>query len=270
LIFLSQNKDVLGVFRKIYKAKEVREKMKKKGKKEKEFNFEGKIGNELRNFISSVALFNETAGVKFDEKGIHTRVMSIDMVSLLEIELPKKDFHEWKLEGMKEVGMDVEKISRVLRNFNAYIDTELKVDSRGFTITQDSGEVKRVYEGKIVESDNNDEAVNVEFECELVLSRRLLGNVIKEIESEIKISIDEKGMLFESNEGDYSLYFKEDKEHLKFLKRKNVKVMFGKEYLAKIYKAIGDNEIKFWFGNDKQLKAEGKGIVIYVAPRVEN
>jgi proliferating cell nuclear antigen len=231
-----------------------------------------KIFETIVNIVDEVTL-------KIDPKRISIRAMDPAHVALVDFEMKKEAFDEYKLDEPIELTLDLKSFVNVLKRVEQELVIKLKEGGNALVILSE-GTVKKRFDIPLIEaSEENLKVPSITYETEVELDSSLFKNAIGDtsvIGEYTSIKVEGDALYFTSKVDENVVEIRIDKDNCISFKKKDAKSHFSLEYLKDMSK-ISDiktlNKVKLSLGNDLPLKLEFDGdytkVMFFLAPRVE-
>jgi proliferating cell nuclear antigen len=91
----------------------------------------------LKSFFDSLSVLVTESRVRFSDSGIRASAVSGSLVAMVTVEMPKESMEEYSFEKELVVGVDVDRVSRILKscdgNVEISVDNELKINTKDFS-----------------------------------------------------------------------------------------------------------------------------------------
>jgi len=231
-----------------------------------------KIFETIVNIVDEVTL-------KVEKDGIMIRAMDPAHVALIDFEMKKEAFDEYKLEEPQELTVDLKTLVSVLKRVEQELVIKLK-EGENALILLSEGAVKKRFNIPLIESSEESLKVpNITFETEVELDSSIFKNAIADssiIGEYATIKVEGDALFFTSKADENVVEIWVGKESCISFKKKDAKSHLSLEYLkdmAKVADIKTMNKVKLSLGNDLPLRLEFEGdytkILFYLAPRVE-
>ncbi len=231
-----------------------------------------KIFETIVNIVDEVTL-------KVEKGGISIRAMDPAHVALIDFEMKKEAFDEYKLEEPQELTVDLKTLVSVLKRVEQELVIKLK-EGENALILLSEGAVKKRFNIPLIESSEESLKVpNITFETEVELDSSIFKNAIADssiIGEYATIKVEGDALFFTSKADENVVEIRVGKESCISFKKKDAKSHLSLEYLkdmAKVADIKTMNKVKLSLGNDLPLRLEFEGdytkILFYLAPRVE-
>lgn len=231
-----------------------------------------KIFEAIVNIVDEVTL-------KVQPEGISIRAMDPAHVALVDFEMKKEAFDEYKLDEPVELSVDLKTVVNVLKRVEQELVIKLK-EGENTLIFLSEGAVKKRFNIPLIEaSEENLKVPNITFETEVELDSSLFKNAITDtsiIGEYVTIKVEGDALYFTSKVDENVVEIRIGKESCISFKKKDAKSHLSLEYLkdmAKISDIKTLNKVKLSLGNDLPLMLEFEGdysrVMFFLAPRVE-
>jgi proliferating cell nuclear antigen len=231
-----------------------------------------KIFEAIVNLVDEVTL-------KVGAEGISIRAMDPAHVALVDFEMKKEAFDDYKLEEPVELTVDLKTMVNVLKRVEQELVIKLKEGENALVLLSE-GAVKKRFNIPLIEaSEESLKVPNITFETEVELDSSIFKNAIADtsiIGDYVTIKVEGDALFFTSKSDENVVEIRVDKENCISFKKKEAKSHLSLEYLKDMSK-VADiktlNKVKVSIGNDLPLRLEFEGdytkVLFYLAPRVE-
>jgi len=231
-----------------------------------------KVFETIVNIVDEVTL-------KVEPEGISIRAMDPAHVALVDFEMKKEAFDEYKLEEPVELTVDLKTIVNVLKRVEQELVIKLK-EGENVLVILSEGAVKKRFNIPLIESAEESLKVpGIEFDTVVELDSHLFKNAIADtsiIGDYATVKVEGDALFFSSKSDENVVEIRIDKENCISFKKNDAKSHFSLEYLkdmAKVSDIKTLNKAKLSLGNDLPLKLEFEGdytrLLFFLAPRVE-
>ncbi len=231
-----------------------------------------KIFEAIVNLVDEVTL-------KVEAQGISMRAMDPAHVALVDFEMKKEAFDEYKLEGPVELTVDLKTMVNILKRVEQELVLKLKEGENALVILSEGAVRKRFNIPLIEASEESLKVPNITFETEVEVDSSIFKNAIADtsiIGDYVTVKVEGDALYFTSRADENVVEIRVGKENCISFKKKDAKSHLSLEYLKDMSR-ISDiktlNKVKLSLGNDLPLRLEFEGdytkIVFYLAPRVE-
>ncbi|MFQ5800179.1 MAG: proliferating cell nuclear antigen (pcna) [Candidatus Hydrothermarchaeales archaeon] len=231
----------------------------------------------LRKIFEAIANIVDEVTLKVEPDKISLRAMDPAHVALVDFEMKKEAFDEYKIEEPVELSVDLKTVVNVLKRVEQELVIKLKEGANALAFFSE-GTVKKRFDVPLIEAlEENLKVPNITFETEVELDSALFKNAIADtsvIGEYATIKVEGDALFFASKADENEVEIRVDKESCISFKKKDAKSHFSLEYLQDISR-IADiiNRVKIALGNDLPLKLDFTddytSIVFFLAPRVE-
>jgi proliferating cell nuclear antigen len=231
-----------------------------------------KIFETIVNLVDEVTL-------KVEPEGISMRAMDPAHVALVDFEMKKESFDEYKLEAPVELTVDLKTLVNVLKRVEQELIIKLKEGENALVLLSE-GAVKKRFNIPLIEATEESLKIpNITFESEIELDSSLFKNAVADtsiIGEYVTVKVEGDALYFTSRADENVVEIRIDKENCISFKKKDAKSHLSLEYLkdmAKIADIKTLNKVKLSIGNDLPLRLEFEGdytkVLFFLAPRVE-
>jgi len=224
----------------------------------------------LRSFFDSVSVLVSESRMKFGENGIRASAINGTGAAMVVAEIPKEAFEEYSMDKEVVVGIDVEKLSRVMKscsgNVEMAVDGELKISTKDFSYSVS------VIDPSVLRAEPK--GTDLKFTAEFSLKAGDLRNAVStvsKISGDIVIRTDSSGVHIEAK-GDV------DRISISFPVQDlpEARSMYDAEYIKNFFKAARpEDTVTVQMGTKYPAKFSiklhgGKVLVDYLlAPKIE-
>lgn len=209
----------------------------------------------LQQSIRAIANFISEGNFRFNDKGISFRAIDPSQIVLVDYNLPKELFKEFKVEP-SFIGVDVEKFDKILKRALPNDTMELKLEESCILINF-SGEMIRDFRLSLIEVNEADVKLpEHEFDATIKVSARILQEALKDaalFSSSIVFDVDKKDFSIEARGNNGTL--KSSLKKIDVSSKRNVNTKFSLNFLENIVKeANPENTILLELKNEAPMR----------------
>ncbi|RMF91483.1 MAG: proliferating cell nuclear antigen (pcna) [Methanobacteriota archaeon] len=233
--------------------------------------------DKLRKIFEAIVNLVDEVTLKVAPEGITIRAMDPAHVALIDFEMKKEAFDEYKVEEPLELTVDLKTVVNVLKRVEQDLVIKIKEGANALTLLSEGTMKKRFNIPLIEASEENLKVPSITFETEAELDSALFKNAIADtsiIGEYVTLKVEGDALYFTTKAEENEVEIRVDKDSCISFKKKDAKSHFSLEYLQDMAK-IADiiNKVKISLGNDLPLKLDFADdytkIVFFLAPRVE-
>jgi proliferating cell nuclear antigen len=231
----------------------------------------------LRKIFEAIVNLVDEVTLKVEPERITIRAMDPAHVALVDFEMKKDAFDEYKIKEPIELTLDLKTVVNVLKRVEQELVIKLKEGVNALTFLSE-GTVKKRFDIPLIEaSEENLKVPGITFETEVEMDSTLFKNAIADasvIGEYVTMKVEGDAFFFNTKAEENEVEIRVDKENCISFKKKDAKSHFSLEYLQDMAK-ISDiiNKVKIALGNDLPLKLDFEDdytkVVLFLAPRVE-
>jgi proliferating cell nuclear antigen len=234
----------------------------------------------LKSIVDSISSLIDEAKLVISPESISMRAMDPAHVVLVDLNMSKVAFEEYRMESNLELGIDFDRLNTILKRAGSSdkIELSLSEDSSALIITIRNSAMRRFDLPLIDVSEEELRIPQLDFLAEVEVDPKILSEGIKdaEIVSDHVILRCDSENLYISASGDLgNVEVKVSKERaLNFEVSEPCKSIFSIEYLKDMLKAVdAASTIRLHLGTDIPMRldflAEGVKLDFLLAPRIE-
>lgn len=231
-----------------------------------------KVFEIIANLVDEITL-------KVEPEGISMRAMDPAHVALVDFEMKKEAFDEYKLDEPVELTVDLKTMVNILKRVDQELVIKLK-EGENVLVLLSEGAIKKRFNIPLIEaSEESLKVPGITFDSEVEIDSSLFKSAIADtsiIGDYVTIRIEGDALFFTSKSDENVVEIRVDKENCISFKKKDAKSHFSLEYLKDMSKMADIktlNKAKLSLGNDLPLKLEFEGdytkVLFFLAPRVE-
>jgi len=231
-----------------------------------------KIFDAIVNLVDEVTL-------KVGMEGISIRAMDPAHVALVDFEMKKEAFEEYKVEKPAELTVDLKTVVNVLRRVEEELVLRLGEKENALMVLSE-GAVRKKFNIPLIEaSEESLKVPSIDFETEVELDSTIFKNAIADtsiIGDYVTIKVEGDALFFTAKADENVVEIRVDRESCISFKKQDAKSHLSLEYLkdmARVADIKSLNKVKLSLGNDLPLRLQFEGdytkVVFYLAPRVE-
>lgn len=229
-----------------------------------------------RIFEAFVNLVDEVT-LKVEPEKISMRAMDPAHVALVDFEMKKDAFDEYKLKEKVELNVDLKTVVNVLKRVEQELVFKLKDGANALSILSE-GTVKKRFDIPLIESsEENLKVPEIKFDTEIELDSSLFKSAVADasvVGEYMTVKVEGDALYFTSKSEENEVEIRVEKDSCISFKKKDAKSHFSLEYLQDMAR-IADiiNKVKISLGNDLPLRLDFEDdytkIMFFLAPRVE-
>ncbi|MCK4319132.1 proliferating cell nuclear antigen (pcna) [Candidatus Micrarchaeota archaeon] len=236
----------------------------------------------LRDAIEVVVNLVEEGTFEISEEGIKLKAMDPSQISMVSFSMPKDVFSIYEVSEPRKVGVDIDRLSKVLSRGTRGESAELSFEDNRLSIKFLKEKRSRHFKIPLLElSAGVEKEPKIEYKQEVVMSSETMKEILKDaklISSHITFSLNSKGFFVhvKGDNGEIDEEFGVGTEEIKEVKAtSDSRATFPLQYLEDIVKASKSSiDITLHLETDRPLKlsynVEGAQAVYYLAPRIES
>ncbi len=231
----------------------------------------------LRKIFDAVVNIVDEVTLKVEPEGISIRAMDPAHVALVDFEMKKDAFDQYKIDEPVELTVDLKSVVNVLKRVEQELIIKLKEGANALVFLSE-GTVKKRFDIPLIEAtEENLKVPNITFETEVEMDSTIFKNAIADssvIGEYVTLKVEGDALYFTSKAEENEVEIRVEKDNCISFKKKDAKSHFSLEYLQDIAR-ISDiiNKVKIYLGNDLPLKLDFADdytkIIFFLAPRVE-
>ena len=236
----------------------------------------------LKDAIEAVVNLVEEGVFEMGAEGMSLKAMDPSQISMIAFDMPKKMFSEYDAGEQKRIGVDINKLSKVLSRGTSGESVEMVLEEGRLNITFRGKKRKRVFKLPLLDlGEGLEREPKIEYKNKVVMRADALREIIKDaklVSSHITFILADGHLRMEikGDDGEVKEDFEKDGEALKEVEiSADAKATYPLSYMEDIIKGSkGDTEISFFIESDRPLKLEynivGANARYYLAPRIES
>ena len=238
---------------------------------------------DFKKSCEAIAVLIHEAEFDISENGVALKATDPSQISMVDFEMKKAAFKEFKVETVTRIGLDLDYLNQVMGRAKTSDELTLELDQNktSLSVTFKGASTRHFSVPLIDVSKSSVPNPKIEFEAELKMSASILQDALKDAEliSTHVMLGTAKDVFFvnaQSSKGRLkNETSKKEKEIKSFVAKKDCRSMFPLDYLKDMLKApSGDEEIELKLKNDAPLHLSYKigkaGISYFLAPRIES
>jgi proliferating cell nuclear antigen len=234
--------------------------------------------------ISAISALVDEANFEISPQGITLRAMDPSRIAMVDFELPKSAFSQYKCDEEGQIGINLDEMEKIVKRAGAGNSLALGLDreQNQLQITLE-GRTRRSFKISLIDlGADRPPSLNVDFDVTIKITADTLKEIIQDADiiSDF-IAIDATpGALTVSARGDTGnlevAIKKDDEPLLEYAVKNPSKSLYALEYLNDMMKAVAASDtVQMEFGKGTPIKlvfavSSGGHITYYLAPRVED
>ncbi len=234
--------------------------------------------------ISAISALVDEANFEISPKGLTLRAMDPSRIAMVDFELPKGAFSEYKCDEESKIGINLDEIEKIVKRAGSGNSLELSVDheSNKLVITL-LGRTRRSFSVALIElGDERPPTLSVEFGVSVKITADTLKEIIQDadiVSDFVALNATKKALIISArgDTGNFEVRLsKEDEALLEYKVKQPAKSLYALEYLSDMMKAVAASDtVQVEFGEGTPIKLvftviNGGHIIYYLAPRVED
>lgn len=235
----------------------------------------------LRYYIDAISNMIDEAGISVSSDGVTLRAMDPAHVALVDFELKKDAFDEFKVSEPLVLGVDLERFNTILKRAGQTDKLQLEMgDDENALKIKFENITKRVFELPLIEvSEEKQKVPNLDFPSQVELDPKIISEGIKDAEvisDHVTIRTDEESLIIEAKGDLGNVVVRVDKsDTISFSSKGKSKSMFSIEYLKDMIKASDvASSVKISLGENIPIRmdflAPSARLSFLLAPRIES
>ena len=235
----------------------------------------------LKDAVDTIVNLVEEGLFEVGKDGIRLKAMDPSQISMISFFMPKEAFSTYEISEERKLGIDVDKLSKVLGRARAGESAELGLDDGRIVVSFRGKKNRRTFRLPLIEMTGGlEREPKIEYSNRVKLVSDALKEILKDaklVSSHVRLLLDDGGFRVEikGDEGEIKEEFDSGCEELKELEGKDAKATFPLQYMEDIIRASkGGSEITIYLETDRPLKieyeVEGAKSTYYLAPRIES
>ncbi len=234
--------------------------------------------NSWKRSIDAIAALIDEGTFEFTDSGMALKAMDPSQIAMVDFEMPKKAFKEYKVGEKQSIGVDLSELSRVMRRAHPEDTLTLELKGNKLEILYE-GKTKRKFLLPLIDSTAHPNKPKIEFNASVKMPASDIKEVLADVElvsNYVVFDASEKGLNISSESESGKAEISLPKESLLELKvKQGSRAMFPLEYLKNMTRNTDvSTVIELSLKNDNPMQMEysiGEGKVTYfLAPRIEN
>lgn len=236
----------------------------------------------LKDAVETIVNLVEEGLFEFTSEGVRLKAMDPSQISMISFFMPKEAFSHYGLDEERKIGIDVDKLSKVLARGTSGESAELGLEDGRLKIVFSGNKKRRVFRLPLIDAGSGLERepkieyrnrikIDADAFKEMLKDARLVSNHIRLILEEGRFRVEIRG-----DEGEAKEEFEKDSGEVKELEvHGGARATFPLQYLEDIVKASkSGTPLTIYLETDRPLKVEydvmGAKSVYYLAPRIES
>lgn len=234
--------------------------------------------------ISAISALVDEANFEISPKGLTLRAMDPSRIAMVDFELPKGAFSEFKCDEESKIGINLDEIEKIVKRAGSGNSLELSVDheSNKLVITL-LGRTRRSFSVALIElGGERPPTLSVEFGVSIKITADTLKEIIQDadiISDFVALTATDDALVISARGDTGNLEVrlgKDDEALLEYKVKQPAKSLYALEYLGDMMKAVAASDtVQVEFGEGTPIKlvftvTNGGHIIYYLAPRVED
>ncbi|MEW5996800.1 MAG: proliferating cell nuclear antigen (pcna) [Candidatus Micrarchaeota archaeon] len=236
----------------------------------------------LKDAVDTIVNLVEEGLFEFTNEGVRLKAMDPSQISMISFFMPKEAFSHYGIDEERKIGIDVDKLSRVLARGMKGESAELGLEEGRLKITFSGAKKRRVFRLPLIDVGSGlEREPKIEYKNHIKVDADAFREVLKDaklLSSHIRLILEDGKFRVEirGDEGEVKEEFEKDSDAVKELKAVDgARATFPLQYLEDIVKASkGGTPLTIYMETDRPLKVEyevvGAKSVYYLAPRIES
>jgi proliferating cell nuclear antigen len=236
----------------------------------------------LKDAVDTIVNLVEEGLFEITGEGVRLKAMDPSQISMISFFMPKDVFAEYAIEEDRKIGIDVDKLSKVLSRGTKGESAGLELEDGRLKITFSGAGKKRVFRLPLIEVGSGlEREPQIEYRNSIKMDSEALKEILKDaklISSHIRLILEDGRFRVEikGDEGEVKSEFEKGSEEIKELNSTEAaRATFPLQYLEDIVRASkGGTQVTVFLETDRPLKVEydvvGAKSVYYLAPRIES
>ncbi|HNT60438.1 MAG TPA: proliferating cell nuclear antigen (pcna) [Candidatus Bilamarchaeaceae archaeon] len=236
----------------------------------------------LKDAVDSIVNLVEEGLFEITNEGVRLKAMDPSQISMISFFMPKEAFSQYALEEERKLGVDVDKLSKVLARGGRGESAELGLEDGKLKIIFGGGKKRRTFKLPLIEVGSGlEREPKIEYRNHVKVDSEALKEMLKDaklVSSHVRLILEEGHFRVEikGDDGEVKEEFEKDAEEVKELKvAEGSRATFPLQYMEDIVKASKPGtQVTIYLETDRPLKVEydvmGAKSVYYLAPRIES
>lgn len=236
----------------------------------------------LKDAVDTIVNLVEEGLFEITNEGVRLKAMDPSQISMISFFMPKEAFSHYALDEERKIGIDVDKLSKVLARGAKGESAELGLEEGRLVVVFSGAKKRRVFKLPLIDVGSGLEReprieyrnyIRVEPDAfkEVLKDAKLVSNHIRLVLEDGRFRVEIRG-----DEGEVREEFEKDSGEVKEMKvQEGARATFPLQYLEDIVKASkSGSPLTIYLETDRPLKVEydvvGAKSVYYLAPRIES
>lgn len=236
----------------------------------------------LKDAVDTIVNLVEEGLFEITNEGIRLKAMDPSQISMISFFMPKEAFSSYAIEEERKIGVDVDKLSKVLARGMKGESAELGLEEGRLRITFSGNKKRRVFRLPLIDVGSGlEREPKIEYKNHIKLNSDSLKEMLKDaklVSSHIRLILEEGKFRVEikGDEGEVKEEFEKESEEVAEVNvNEGARATFPLQYLEDIVRASkGGTKVTIYLETDRPLKVEydvvGAKSVYYLAPRIES
>ncbi|MCX6802117.1 MAG: proliferating cell nuclear antigen (pcna) [Candidatus Diapherotrites archaeon] len=238
---------------------------------------------DFKKSCEAIAVLIHEAEFDVGENGIALKATDPSQISMVDFEMKKAAFKEFKFEAAQRIGLDLDYLNQVMGRAKPTdeLTIELVPQKTSLSVTFKGASTRHFSVPLIDVSKNPVPNPKIEFDVELKMKAGIVQDALKDAElisTHVLLGVEKETFFVNANSSKGTLRnetSKKEKEMKSFVAKKDCKSMFPLDYLKDMLKTpSGDDEIELKLKSDAPLfisyKIGQASIAYFLAPRIES
>lgn len=236
----------------------------------------------LKDAVDTIVNLVEEGLFEITNEGVRLKAMDPSQISMISFFMPKEVFSQYALDEERKIGIDVDKLSKVLARGMRGESAELGLEEGRLKVIFSGAKKRRVFKLPLIDVGSGlEREPKIEYRNHIKVEPEAFKEVLKDaklVSSHIRLILEEGRFRVEirGDEGEVKEEFEKDSDEVKELKvQEGARATFPLQYLEDIVKASkSGSPLTIYLETDRPLKVEydvvGAKSVYYLAPRIES
>ena len=235
----------------------------------------------LKAAIEAIVNLVEEGVFEMGNEGIRLKAMDPSQISMISFFMPKEAFSTYELSEERKLGLDVDKLSKVLARAKGGESAELGVEDGRFVVGFVGKKCRRTFKLPLIEiSGGLEREPKIEYKSYVKIDADAFKEILKDaklVSSHVRLVLGDKSFVVEikGDDGEVKEEFDPECDEVKELHGSEAKATFPLQYMEDIVRASkGGTPVTIYMETDRPLKVEyeveGAKSVYYLAPRIES
>jgi len=234
--------------------------------------------------IEAISVLVDEAEFDLNEDGLLLKATDPSQIAMIDFELAKKDFKEFKVEPGTKLAVDLDFLGSVLNRAKASDSLKITLnETKSKLMVHFLGKTKRVFEIPLIDITSSKlPNPKIDFDAEIKLKAEALKDGLKDaalVSTHITLGVDAEKFFLKANSSKGTLNneisTKEKKFNVEIKAKSEAKSMFPLDYLSDMLKAASnDTEITVKLKSNAPIQIsyiiDKAKINYFLAPRIES